>query len=113
MMAARFRAGLALPLGLLLGGQAIEAAAARDLRVVLNEINAGFVCPQFLPDDAARQLSAQGFGAAIASIGPRRLTAVEAQRIYRRMIELHNCSTASDPATPPVAVQAGERVAGS
>ena len=105
MSARHLRAGLALPLGLLLGGQAIAVEAARDLRVVLNEINTGFVCPQFLPDEAARMASMQSFGAALATVGPRRVTAPEAQRIYRRMIELHNCAAAGNAVALPAAAQ--------
>lgn len=89
-------------IGACAGQAGAEPAPYRPLRVVLDEINAGFICPQFLPDTAARQASLQNFGAALATVGPRRVSAADAERIYRRIIQLHNCTGDADAiAIPP------------
>lgn len=98
-------------IGACAGQAGAEPAPYRPLRIVLDEINAGFICPQFLPDAAARQASLQNFAAALATVGPRRLTATDAERVYRRMIQLHNCSgdTRAVAVPPPMSVSAPGR----
>ena len=76
--------------GLLLAAPAY-AQPRPDLATVLAEIDQGFVCPQFLPDDAARRAEMLAFSRALASIGPPRITYRQAAYIRTRMLERHNC----------------------
>jgi len=83
---------------------ASEASAARDLGSVLTEINQGFVCPEFLPDDAARRAEIVSFSRALASVGPTRITYRKAAYIRAKMLERHNCGRG------PTTVAAAETV---
>ncbi|RYD94878.1 MAG: hypothetical protein EOP61_20795 [Sphingomonadales bacterium] len=82
--------------GLLLGGLLLsmpaQAPAQRALGPVLAEIDQGFVCPQFRPDDEARRADMLAFSRAIASVGPKKISYRQAAYIHARMLERHNCT---------------------
>jgi hypothetical protein len=96
-------------LALIASGWALPAGAepGRDLATVLAEIDQGFVCPQFLPDDDARRAEMVAFSRALASVGPTRITYPQAAHIRAKMLERHNCTTtptavaSTESATPP------------
>ena len=75
---------------------AVPAHAARNIASVLAELDRGFVCPQFLPNDEARRADMQTFSRAIASVGPKRLTYRQAAYIRAKMLDRHNCSSSND-----------------
>jgi hypothetical protein len=70
----------------------LHAQTDRDLGSVIAEIDQGFVCPQFRPDDAARRADMLAFSRAIASVGPTRISYRQAAYIHARMLERHNCA---------------------
>lgn len=72
-----------------------QAEPGRDLATVLAEVDQGFVCPQFLPDDAARHAELVSFSRALASVGPTRITYRQAAYIRAKLLERHNCTTAT------------------
>lgn len=84
-----------LVLGLAVLGVPTQAGAQRDLGSVLAEIDQGFICPQFRPDDAARRADMLAFSRAIASIGPKKISYRQAAYIHTKMLERHNCSGGS------------------
>jgi hypothetical protein len=98
--------GLALP---------AQAQTGRDLGSVITEIDQGFVCPQFRPDDAARRADMVAFSRAIASVGPTRISYRQAAYIHAKLLERHNCGqrstvAAAEPVevpTAPVTVSTG------
>lgn len=86
----------ALSLGWLMLGAPAQAHAQRDLSSVLAEIDQGFVCPQFRPDEAARRADMLAFSRAIASVGPKKISYRQAAYIHARMLERHNCAGGSN-----------------
>ncbi len=69
-----------------------HAQTGRALASVISEIDQGFVCPQFRPDDAARRADMIAFSRAIASVGPTRISYRQAAYIHAKMLERHNCT---------------------
>lgn len=82
----------ALLLGLALSGTPSQVAAQRDLGSVLAEIDQGFICPQFRPDDAARRADMLAFSRAIASVGPKKISYRQAAYIHAKLLARHNCT---------------------
>ena len=85
-----------------------HAQTGRNLGAVISELDQGFVCPQFRPDDAARRAYMIAFSRAIASVGPTRISYRQAAYIHARMLERHNCTqrttvASAEPSTEPVA----------
>ncbi len=72
-----------------------HAQTGRDLASVIADIDQGFVCPQFRPDDAARRADMIAFSRAMASVGPTRISYRKAAYIHARMLERHNCTQRS------------------
>lgn len=83
-------------------------AAARDLASALADIDQGFICPEFLPDDGARQAEPMAFSRALASVGPTRITYRQAAYIRTKLLARHNCGggVSAIAATTPVAMAA-------
>jgi len=85
------------------------AQSGRDLSAVLAEIDQGFVCPQFRPDDEARRADMVAFSRSLATVGPRRISYRQAAYIRAKMLERHNCGSG----TPALAnLAAGAQPAG-
>ena len=78
--------------GLLAVALPAHAQTGRDLGSVIAEVDKGFVCPQFRPDDAMRRADMLAFSRAIASDGPIRISYRQAAYIHARMLKRHNCS---------------------
>ena len=93
----------------------VHAQTGRDLGSVIAEIDQGFVCPQFRPDDAARRADMLAFSRAIASVGPTRISYRQAAYIHARMLERHNCAqrTSVASAGPEPAPAASAPIAAS
>ena len=83
---------ICLALGALALGSSAQAEPPRALGPVLAEIDQGFVCPQFQPDDAARHAELMAFSKALATVGPTRISYRQAVYIRARMLERHNCT---------------------
>ena len=81
-----------LLLGLAVSGVPSQVAAQRDLGSVLAEIDRGFICPQFRPDDAARRADMLAFSRAIASVGPKKISYRQAAYIHATLLARHNCT---------------------
>ena len=71
--------------------QPAHAQVGRDLASVIAEIDQGFVCPQFRPDDDARRADMIAFSRALATVGPTRIGYRQAAYIHARMLDRHNC----------------------
>lgn len=84
-------------IGIAIGTMALalpaQAQGRRDLGSVIAELDQGFVCPQFRPDDAARRADMLAFSRAIASVGPTRISYRQAAYIHARMLQRHNCAS--------------------
>ena len=86
-----------------------HAQTGRDLASVIAEIDQGFVCPQFRPDEAARRADMLAFSRAMASVGPTRISYRKAAYIHGKMLERHNCLqrgtaiASAEPNTAPAA----------
>jgi hypothetical protein len=81
-----------------------QAETGRDLATVLAEIDQGFICPRFQPDDAARHAAMAAFSRALASVGPTRITYRQAAYIRAKLLQRHHCrpdSGAIASAEPP------------
>jgi len=81
------------------------------LTAVLGDIDRRFVCPEFLPDDAARQAELAAFGRSLSGL---KLSYAQASYIRAKMLDRHNCAggmtlrtadNAKPPATAPVPIQ--------
>ena len=72
-------------------GAAPAWAKPVSLVAALGAIDRNFTCPEFLPDDAARQADLTAFGQALAAVGPRRLTLADATNIRVKMLVRHHC----------------------
>ncbi len=114
-MAAMIRIALTLLTATALGSPAAAQSgrnlAGRDLGTVLAEINHGFVCPEFQPDDAVRRADMLAFSRALASVGPTRITYRQAAYIHAKMLDTHNCGGTSGTVASAVAAEAATGVA--
>lgn len=67
----------------------VMVTADRDeLARVMSELDDGFVCPQFLPSDAARETEIEQFSMALAEIG---LSYEDAIKVRRAILARHHC----------------------
>jgi hypothetical protein len=85
-----------------------HAQIGRNLSSVIAEIDQGFICPQFRPDDDARRADMLAFSRAITSVRPIRISYRQAAYIHARMLERHNCAqrtavASAGPELTPVA----------
>ena len=75
----------------------VMVTADRDeLTQVMSELDDGFVCPQFLPSDAARQNEIERFSMALADIG---LSYEDAIKVRRAILARHHCIRKRAPST--------------
>ena len=81
-----------LILAVIVGGMSWSPAPAQSYREelveVVRELNAGFICPQFLSNDEDRELEIGQFSEALADIGVSYADAVE---IRRAILQRHHC----------------------
>jgi len=84
----RVAIGLALPASVIASP---SPAAPISLVAAVSAVDRNFTCPEFLPDDAARQADLAAFGQAMAAVGPRRLTLADATNIRIKLLERHHC----------------------
>lgn len=73
--------------------QAVVTADREELMRVVGELNAGFVCPQFLSSQGARQQEIESFSMALAELG---LSYDDALKVRRAMLGHHHCIARSD-----------------
>lgn len=73
--------------------QAMVTADREELTRVVGELNAGFVCPQFLPSQSEREQEIETFSIALAELG---LSYDDAVKVRRAMLALHHCIARSD-----------------
>lgn len=80
---------------------------------IMSDIEQRFICPEFLPDEAARAADLAAFAQALATIRPRPAP-VQMNRVRSMLMKRHNCSpvitSKSAPAAPGPA-EAGRNVA--
>ncbi|RVT90480.1 hypothetical protein EOD43_19715 [Sphingomonas crocodyli] len=77
-------------LGLTLIALPGPASAQADLAADLQAINASFVCPETISNDAARKTAMDDIGRRLAS---HRLSYRQAQKVIETMYGLHGCGT--------------------
>jgi hypothetical protein len=80
-----------LILALLGSAVPIGAHAQPSLASTVAALDRGFVCPEFLSDDAARAAEQRAFSRALLASGPRRISFREANYIRARLLERHGC----------------------
>lgn len=68
---------------------AAQSPARAGLATTLRQLDAGFVCPQFLPSDEARRTEISQFGRALAAKG---VSFAQATEIRARFLTRHNCN---------------------
>ena len=68
-------------------------ADREELVRVVSELNADFVCPQFLPSQSAREQEIETFSLALAELG---LSYEDAVKVRRAMLAHHHCIARSD-----------------
>ena len=68
---------------------ASPAIAAPALNDEVQAISASFVCPDALPDDAAREDMREGLGRRLASL---HLSLPQAQRVVDMLMTVHGCA---------------------
>ena len=81
-------------------------AAPISLVTAVTAIDRNFTCPEFLPDDTARQADLTAFGQALAAVGPRRLTLADATNIRIKLLERHHCNDTLAAIGQPAEVKA-------
>lgn len=94
---------------------AAQSPQRAGLATTLRQLDAGFVCPQFLPSDEARRVEIAAFARTLAAKGVSFARATEIRALF---LARHNCNApmaaattaAVDPApATPVAVAAAPR----
>lgn len=59
------------------------------LAAVLGDIDRQFICPEYLPDDAARKTELETFGRSLSGL---KLSFAQASYIRAKMLDRHNCA---------------------
>lgn len=95
-------------------GLAVGQSPRAGLATTLRQMDAGFVCPQLLPNDEARRMEISTFARTLASKG---ISFAKATEIRAHFLSRHNCNgslaaadtvqTAPEPMTPMAVAAVG------
>jgi hypothetical protein len=91
----------------------VELRAQPSLASTVAALDRGFICPEFLADDAARAAEQRAFSRALLASGPRRISFREANYIRARLLERHGCGRQPMTSTLADAGRAGATAAGA